>query len=161
MKWSYDRWTIMGQNLGILPAMIPEDIADAEAQQQAMFARLLKGTENVRSVTKALLDFAREVMLPNDLLDNSPESLLTYFMGAEHAELLGVRNKKGCLAAIIPAAIAKFYRAVEKLEDRGIGLEKLSNRLGLAVIRGMVHRFRSVKGRSLQVPAALAGEWGL
>ncbi len=157
----YYAWKLIGHYLGINPTLIPVDLADAESQQSAIFSRLVGASEAGKSLTKALLDFSREMMLPTDLLDNSPEFLLRYFMGDAHSEVLGVPSKKGCVAAMLPHAMAKFFGAVEKLEDRGIGIEKLANKLGLSVIKGMMRRFQSFKGRSLVVPADLAKEWGL
>ncbi len=157
----YYAWKLVGHYLGIDHKMIPDDLADAEAQQQAMFARLVGSTESNNSITKALLDFARETMLPTDLLDNSPEFLLRYYMGDAFANTLGVQAKKGCVAAFLPQAMAKYFGLLEKLEDRGLGIEKLCNKLGLAVIKGMVKRFKSVKGRGLAIPEEMAKEWGL
>jgi hypothetical protein len=154
-------WQLVGHHLGIDSALIPADLAHAEAQQTALFARLVGPSEAGKSLTKALLDFSRKMMLPTDLLDNSPEFLLRYFMGDAHSEVLGVEAKKGCVAAVLPHAMAKFFGAVDKLEDRGLGIEKLSNKLGLAMIRGMMKRFQSVKGRGLVLPEDLAKEWGL
>ncbi len=154
-------WQLVGHHLGIDPTLIPVDLADAEAQQTAIFARLVGPSEAGKSLTKALLDFSRKMMLPTDLLDNSPEFLLRYFMGDTHSDVLGVEAKKGCVAAVLPYAMAKFFGAVEKLEDRGLGIEKLANKLGLAVIKGMMKRFQSVKGRGLVLSEDLRREWGL
>ncbi len=157
----YYAWRLVGHYLGIAPEMIPVDLQDAEEQQQAMFKRLVGPSESGKSITKALLDFSKEVMMPTDLLDNSADFLLRYFMGDEHAAILGVEAKKGCLAAVVPKVMARTFVKVEKLEDRGQGYEKLSNKLGLAVIRGMMKRFKSTKGRSLYVPEEMAKEWGI
>jgi hypothetical protein len=157
----YYAWTVVGMHLGIRPEMIPTDLSDARAQGAAMLNRLVKPTENAQSITKALLDFARQSMLPTDLLDNSPEFLLRYFMGDAHAAVLGVKPRKGFLAALFPKAIAAYFGWLEKLEDKGLGVEKLSNKLGMAVIRGMMRHFQSVKGRALVVPEDLAKSWGL
>jgi hypothetical protein len=157
----YYAWQLIGHYLGISPMMIPADLTEAAAQQKLMFARLVGPSEAAQSITKALLDFSREVMLPTDLFDNSPEFLLRYFMGDAHAQVLGVHPKTGCLTAILPTAMARYFGAVEQLEDRGLGLERLSNKLGLAVIKGMMKRFHSIKGRGLVIPTELAKEWGL
>lgn len=157
----YYAWRLVGHYLGIAPELIPVDLQDAEDQQKAMFARLVGSSESGKSITKALLDFSKEIMLPTDLLDNSADFLLRYFMGEAHANILGVESKKGCLAAVVPGAIARYFGWLEKLEDRGEGLEKLTNKLGLAVIRGMMKRFKSTKGRSLYVPEEMAKEWGI
>lgn len=157
----YYAWRVVGHLLGIDPAMVPADLADAHAQQRAMFAHVVGPSENAKSITKALLDFARVAMLPTDLLDNSPEFLLRYFMGDDHARILGVEERRGCLAALFPHGLAAYFGLLERLEDKGLGMEKLSNKLGMAVIKGLMLRFQSVKGRSLVVPEDLARAWGL
>lgn len=157
----YYAWCLVGHFLGIDPKLIPANIAEAELLQQVLMNRLSGSTEQGKSITKALLDFSREVMLPTDLLDNSPEFLLRYYMGDAQAKLLGVEAKKGCLAAMVPGAIARYFGWIEKLEDKGLGVEKLVNKLGIAMVRGLMKRFQSVKGRSLYVPEEMAQEWGL
>ncbi|MFN8395375.1 MAG: oxygenase MpaB family protein [Bacteroidia bacterium] len=157
----YYAWRLVGHFLGIDPLLNPNTVAEAEALQQALLQRLSGSSEQGKSITRALLDFSKEVMLPTDLLDNSPEFLLRYYMGDAQALLLGVEAKKGCLAAMVPGAIARYFGWVEKLEDKGLGIEKLANKLGLAVVRGLMKRFQSVKGRSLYVPTEMAEEWGL
>jgi ER-bound oxygenase mpaB/B'/Rubber oxygenase, catalytic domain len=157
----YYAWKLVGHYLGIDPALIPLDLADAKAQQEVIFARLVGPSEAGESLTKALIDFAAEIMIPTDLLDNSPEFLVRYFMGDAHAKVLGIEGKKGCIAAILPEVMAKFFGALEKLEDRGLGIERMVNKLGLALITAMMKRFQSVKGRGLVVPEDLKKEWGV
>jgi hypothetical protein len=153
-------WKVVGHFLGIQPDMVPEDIADATAQQAQMWKRLVGPSEAGRLLTHALIDFARDTAPVLNLFGNTPAILVRHFMGDAHARVLGVEAKNGCWAKVLPVAVQKLFGVSEKVEDKGLGLEKFINQLGIAMLRKLQTKF-SAKGQGLKISAGLEREWGM
>lgn len=153
-------WKVVGHYLGIDPNLIPENLSEAREQMKVMEARLHGPSEAGTSCTKALVDFSKQTMLPGELFDNTPEHLIRYFIGDEKADLLGLPHHKGCLS-FLPIFLAKYLGALEKVEDRGLGLQKAGNKIGIGIVKAFMKRFRSIKGRGLEMPEDLEAAWGI
>lgn len=149
-------WQLVGHYLGIEAGVIPRDLREARAQQRAMLARLEDFSADGAELTRALLDFARRAMLPGRFLDNSAEQLLRFFVGEPRAGLLGVPAGLGWFERPLPLLLRRFFGWAERLEDRGLGLKRLGDALGVELIRGIRQTFVSYKGQTLELPDVVA-----
>jgi ER-bound oxygenase mpaB/B'/Rubber oxygenase, catalytic domain len=154
-------WKLVGHYLGIKPQAMPRDLADARAQQQVMLERLAGPSPDGADVTRALMDFAREAMLPGRWLDNSPEQLLRFFIGEPRATTLGVSAELRWLERLLPLVLRRWFGLAERLEDGGRTFKDLGDLLGVELIRGIMATFISYKGRPLQLPQQLVDRFGL
>lgn len=154
-------WTVIGHYLGINPELIPANLEEARELQNLIHERQFGISEAGQEVNKALVDFAKEIMIPGQAFDKTPETLIRFFMGPTYAKMLGVEVKNGCLAAILPVALQKWFGLLDDLENKGKGAEKIGNKLGMLIIRSFMKRFKSVKGRGLVLPEEMEKAWGV
>lgn len=157
----FHAWKLVGHYLGIKPDLLPKDLNDARLQQQAMLARLEGTSENGTEVTRALMDFAREAMLPGRWFDNSPEQLIRFFIGEPRAATLGVTGGLGWLERLVPLILRRWFGFAERLEGGDANLKQLGDLLGVELIRGLMATFMSFKGRPLEVPEVVVQRFGL
>jgi hypothetical protein len=157
----YYAWKVVGHFLGIMPEMLPDDVADAEAQHRQMLKRLVGSTATNKQLTAALIEFGRAIYPTLTLMGNNPAMLVRFFMGNEHADVLGVEDRKGCLGFVWPKLFQKVFRAEEKLEDKGMGLEAFMNKLAITHLKAVREKFNSVKGSRLDIREDFQHAWGL
>jgi hypothetical protein len=157
----FHAWKLVGHYLGIQPDAMPRDLEDARAQQKAMLARLEGSSLDGTEVTRALMDFAREAMLPGRWFDNSPEQLLRFFIGEPRAKTLGIAQDLGWFDRLVPLILRRWFGFAERLEDGGRSFKQLGDLLGVELIRGIMATFISFKGRPLQLPEVLVQRFGL
>ena len=156
----YYAWALVGRYLGIQPDLIPTNVADAKALLAFILERQTGAGEDGKFLTGALIAFAEELIV-GKVFDNAPEVFLRFFMGEENAKLLGVSGSTGCLGSLLPKILGGVLKTAERLEDRSEPIAQLSNRAGMAVVRGAMKFLNNYKGRPLQVPDRMKEAWGV
>lgn len=153
-------WNLIGRILGVDEKLIPKDVSEGKQLLKQILARVAGSSEAGAALTQALVDFAVE-MTPGKSAEKSMIAQIRFFMGPEHADMLGVKGGAGCWGFIMPRILAKAIGLSERLEDKGEPLARLVNQLGLGLIRGMVKRMDNYKNRHFQVPSVMEEAWGV
>jgi hypothetical protein len=154
----FHAWRVTGHFLGIEEALNPVDLQAGNALMARLLTLNATASDAGKACTAALIAFSKD-HLQGKLFDGAPEMFLLRLMGTQHAEMLGVTRKKGCLAGWLPAFTFKLLRLEERLEDRWPDLGQATNALGNAILVGLRHGYRSYKGRGLELPPEMQEAW--
>ncbi len=150
-------WKVTGHFVGVAPALLPVDVADARAMMQAIRDDQWAASAQGRILAAELIASMREY-LPTKLLDDLPAVLIRFFAPPPAPKLLGI----------------EATRSVDRLFDAGM---RLGSVLGLAAReegrRNMIRRFsrelmvglidaqRTEKRPVFRIPSALVRGWKL
>jgi hypothetical protein len=152
-------WRAIGAVLGLDDDLLPDSPLAARELERAILNRYTRPTEAGQILTEALLQFA-EARMPHETLQVAPRALIQYTLGPERAALLGIQPNYGCLAWLIPEALAAYFRTGERLEDRSAAwLSQLLDQLSRLLTRGMYQYFDRFKQRNFSVPKAFRDAW--
>ena len=153
-------WCVAGHFLGIDPDLRPDSVAEGRQLLRTILARQAAPSEAGQLLTQALVAFAQEAW-PGDKGDATPEVMIRYLIGDEHARMLGLDGSRGCLTRLVPGLLQRYFGWSERLEDRFPNLRDWSEKMSRRLVWRMVGFFDRYKQRHLTVPTELARSWGL
>lgn len=154
-------WNVVGFLLGIKPAYLPQDSAEARSLLEQILSRHAEASAAGKTLTDAIIQFGSE-HIPFGQLKLVPVEMIRFFIGPEKAAILGVSPSGGCLSTIFPAFLMRFFQLGERLEDKaGPVSSKLLDRLSALTVSGMVTYFDRFKQRPFIVPDVLLEAWKL
>lgn len=154
----FHAWRVTGHFLGIEAALNPENLQEGNAMMVRLLEMNASASDSGKACTAALIAFSKDFLV-GKVFDRTPEMFILRFMGKTYTEMLGVNAGQGCLAAVLPQVFLDLLRIGERIEDRwptvGIGV----NALGMAMLKGLRQRYRSYKGRGIELPPELMQAW--
>jgi hypothetical protein len=151
-------WKVVGHILGIRPEMLPTDNADAAALAARIAARQFAACEEGQYMTGALVQMLQHVV-PGDLFDAVPETLMRHFLGDRTADLLAIAPAHA--AEILLGPLELLARAGSTLVHSSGALARLHERFGRALIEGIMLAGRGGKRIPFTVPTELLQAWGV
>ena len=147
----YNRWKAIGLVLGVEQEMIPENIDEARMLLNIILDRNSKRSEAGLLLTKSLVDFSKNA-IPGKVIDTAPEILISYFIGEELSNHLGLGNKFGCLGFAVPSFLSTLFGIGETLEGNSQKVNEIANKLSLRLMHAMVNYFNKYKNRNFSIP---------
>ena len=151
-------WKVVGHILGIRPEMLPVDYADASALSARIAARQFAACEEGQYMTRALVEMLRHIV-PGDLFDAVPETLMRHFLGDRTADILAVAP--GREAEILLGPLQSLAHAAGTLIHSSNELARVHELFGRALIEGIVLVDRGGKRIPFTVPTELLQAWGV
>lgn len=156
-------WQVVGHQLGIRDDMIPADIASAEAVSVAIARRQFAACPEGQQLTRSLVQSV-QYQLPGNLFDLVPELLIRYFLGTEHAAMLGV-NEEGvgfnALRKLITLPLTAGGVALSDLLKNSAALSEIAEKVGKILINSIVLVERGGNRPSFTIPQELRQTWGV
>ena len=155
-------WQIVGHLLGIRDDMIPADNGAAEALCQAIARRQFGACEEGQAMTKALIE-SIQYQLPGDVFDDAPGLLMRYFLGAEHAGMIGVAPallEKSGLRSLLTLPLQVGGEVLTDLVHDSAAISQLAELMGKVLINSVVLVQRGGNRPSFTIPTELALQWG-
>lgn len=156
-------WQIVGHLLGLRDDMIPADTAAAQALCQAIARRQFGACPEGKLMTRALIQSVQS-QLPGDLFAGAPALLMRYFLGAEHAEMLGVEPtllEKTGLRRILTMPLQTGGELATDLLHDSSAIADLAEKLGEVLINSIVLVERGAKRPTFSIPQELRQKWGV
>jgi hypothetical protein len=150
-------WNAVGHFLGVAPAFLPVDVADARAMMQVIRDDQWAPSVQGRLLAGELVASMREY-LPTKLLADLPVALIRFFSPAPVPKLLAL-DSPGSLDRLLGAGLklgSVLGRAASE-EGRRTMIRRFSHDLMV----GMIRVQRGDRGSTLEIPSALARAWKL
>jgi hypothetical protein len=151
-------WKVVGHILGIRPEMLPVDYADASALSARIAERQFAACEEGRYMTRALVEMLQHIV-PGDLFDAVPETLMRHFLGDRTADILAVAP--GRAAEILLGPLQSLAQAASTMIHSSNELARVHELFGRALIEGIVLVDRGGKRIPFTVPTELLQAWGV
>ena len=143
-------WRVAGHLLGLREDMNPESMASADVLNSAIVRRQFAASPEGRMMTDALVK-TMQYELPGDILDGLPALFIRYFLGAEHASMIGIDESRFTRLAAVPLRIAGG--AVSEILHDSALVSRLAEKLGHALIQAIVFVGRGGNRPSFAIPA--------
>lgn len=156
----FHAWRVTGHFLGIEAQLNPEHLDEGNALMARLLAMNASASQAGKECTAALIAFSKDFLV-GKVFDRTPEMFILRFMGKEFTAMLGVNTGQGCVAAALPQVFLDLLRLQEKIEDRWPTFALGTNALGMALLKGLRQKYRSYKGRGIELPADLMQAWGV
>jgi squalene cyclase len=149
-------WKVVGHVLGIHPALLPRDCADARALWGAICGAQWRPCEAGRKLAAALLGVS-ERWLPPPVFGDLSKALMRHFSGDRCADILGISPAGPTEDVIVAAA-----RGLSHLGDpaRPPPLVGVLQAVAREIMKGLVTAQRAGKPAPFRIPPALADPWG-
>ena len=152
-------WTAIGQVLGVDTDLLPASLTEGRQLLQRILERQSAPSEAGKTLTAALLQFARNTM-PSERIKDAPPALVRFLVGQERAQMLGIAPPAGCLSTLLPEALKAVFRLGERLEDRiDEPLGRFIDLLSRSAAKAMVNYFDQYKGRNFHIPEDMQQKW--
>ncbi len=153
-------WRIAGYIVGLDEALNPPTYEQGLKLGYAILDQQKKGSEAGVALTKALTDFAEE-LLPGNVFNDAPAVLIRYFVGGPTGDMLGLKKEDGLLSKILPRLLRTVFKAEESLENRNKIYQQIASKVALAMLQGMLNHFNEYKGVHFYIPPGLQENWKL
>ncbi len=156
-------WQVVGHQLGIRDDMIPADIASAEALANAIARRQFGACPEGQQLTKALVQSV-QYQLPGNLFDPVPELLIRYFLGKDHAAMLGVQEsglQSDGWRDLVTLPLTAGGVALSDLLNNSAALSEIAEKVGQVLINSIVLVGRGGNRPTFTIPQDLRQQWGV
>jgi hypothetical protein len=150
-------WRCVGRLMGIEPALLPQNMAQATALRERIEARQVAPSVEGRELTQALL----EMMATNSdfpPLKHVPAVLMRHFLPERVAEFLGVPKYSG---ELVVEALELMERAESKLLDDLPVLTRVARSFSLHFLNWMLNVETGGRSAPFVIPLELQRRWGL
>jgi len=156
-------WQIVGHQLGIRDDMIPADNPSAEALCAAIARRQFGACPEGKLMTKALIE-SIQYQLPGDVFDDAPGLLMRYFLGEEHASMLGVEKtllERSGLRNVLTLPLQVGGEVLTDLIHDSSLISDLAEKVGKVLINSIVLVQRGGNRPTFTIPKELQEQWGV
>jgi len=151
-------WKVIGHILGVDATMMPTNYADAEAMARAIQQRQYAACPEGRLMTRALIEMMQH-HIPGTLFDRVPEILVRFYIGAEYADLLGV--KRTLLGTAVLRPLKLINPLLDEAEDASFVLQHLGAMFSRRLIEGLLFASRGGQRAPFSIPTELRQTWGV
>jgi len=156
-------WQIVGHQLGLRDDMIPADNASAEALCAAIERRQFASCPEGILMTKALVESV-QYQLPGNLFDDAPALLIRYFLGNEHAAMIGIQQtplEASGLRSVLTLPLQAGGEALSDLIHDSQAIAGIAEKLGKLLINSIVLVERGGNRPTFTIPKELQQQWGV
>lgn len=156
-------WQIVGHQLGIPFDMIPADSVSAEALCAAIARREFAPCPEGKLMTKALIESIQS-QLPGDLFDDAPGLLMRYFLGDEHAAMIGVEKtplERSGLGKVLTRPLNLGGEVLSDWIHSSQAIAELAEKMGKLLINAIVLVERGGNRPTFTIPKELQQQWGV
>jgi hypothetical protein len=156
-------WQIVGHLLGLRHDMIPADSASAEALCAAISRRQFAACSEGQELTSALIE-SMQYQLPGNIFDGAPPLLIRYFLGDEHASMLGVHKtllEQSGLHRLLTGPLRLGGEVLSDLIHDSAAIARLAETMGNILINSIVLVQRGGNRPTFSIPKELRQQWGV
>jgi hypothetical protein len=153
----FHSWQIVGEQLGIREDLIPVDVASAGALSAAIARRQFAACPEGAEMASALVQ-AMEYQLPGNLFDQLPAAFITYLLGSETAEKLGIHD--GMIAGGLNKPLSIFGTVLSDLNRHAV-LAAAATKFSSILINSAVFVERGGNRPAFSIPDELKQTWGV
>jgi hypothetical protein len=156
-------WQIVGYLLGVRDDMIPADVASGEALCAAIARRQFGSCPEGKLMTKALVQSV-QYQLPGNLFDDAPALLIRYFLGNEHAAMIGIEEtpiERSGLRNLLTGPLQIGGAILTDLVHDSSAVADLAEKLGKVLINSIVLVQRNGNRPTFTIPTELQQQWGV
>jgi len=156
-------WQIVGHQLGLRDDMIPADNPSAEALCAAIARRQFGACPEGKLMTKALIESV-QYQLPGNLFDAAPSLLIRFFLGEEHATMLGVDQtalEQSGLRSLLTRPLQVGGEVLTDLVHDSPAIADLARKVGQVLINSIVLVERGGNRPTFTIPTELRQQWGV
>lgn len=149
-------WKVVGHMLGILPEMLPENVADAEELMGVIRRRQFAPSEAGRAMTSALIEMLED-QVPGTIFKAMPATMIRHLLGDEVSDIIGA--PKGDWTQKLIGRFGTVFNIAEDAEDRSVVLRKAGDHFTRAFLEGMAWIDRGGHRAPFSIPTVLQQRW--
>ena len=151
-------WNVAGHMLGLHDELLPADPAQAKALADAIAAHEFGPTPDGQALTLSLAGMLAHI-LPGNMLTKMPDLLMRYFLGAQWAGWLGIRE--GLLAELAAQPLRVFGLTFGGQIEDSKTLGAMAEQVGKLLIGSVMLVDRGGNRPSFRIPTELRQVWGV
>ncbi len=156
-------WRIVGHQLGVRDDMIPADTSSAQALSTAIARRQFGPCPEGKQMTTALIQ-SIQYQLPGNVFDEAPALFIRYFLGDEHAAMIGVEKTpldQSGLRNVITLPLQAGGEVLADLIHNSPAVAALAETVGKVLINSIVLVERDGNRPTFTIPEELRQQWGV
>jgi len=156
-------WQVVGHQLGLRDDMIPADNVSGAALCAAIERRQFGACPEGKQMTKALIE-SMQYQLPGNLFDDAPALLIRYFLGDDHAAMIGVEKaplEQSGLRSVLALPLQASGEVLSDLIHNSPAIAALADDVGKVLINSIVLVERGGNRPTFTIPDELRQQWGV
>jgi hypothetical protein len=150
-------WRVVGYVMGLEERMMPETPQESLALKLAIQRRHFRASPEGEAMTSALIEMMRQ-LIPGNVFDGMPGTLIRYLLGDDVAGLLGVPPSDWSRILIGPLRLLGWVTD-EEVDMKPPMVAKLMSLLGRRVLDGLVWVNRGPERLPFRIPTVLRESW--
>jgi hypothetical protein len=151
-------WRVVGALLGLRDGINPNDMTSAGVLTEAISRRQFAESAEGKMMTGALVK-TMQYTLPGDLFDGLPALLIRFFLGEEHAKMIGIQGSPLSLLAALPMQLSGM--AINEVLSESALMNRVAEKAGRALLEAIVFIGRGGNRPSFTIPIELRQQWGV
>jgi hypothetical protein len=151
-------WNVVGHLLGIQEALLPTQVAHAEALVRAIQRRQYAACAEGQMMTQALVAMM-QYHLPGNIFDAFPAALIRLLLGEEYADVLAVERHR--MAEVLLGPWRHLFALKDGLMDHASALRRLREIFSRKLIEGLLLVGRGGQRIAFRIPTELRQTWGI
>jgi hypothetical protein len=151
-------WKVVGSILGVQPELMPTDVDDAANLMAKWMELYHEASEAGRELTKVLLDLLK-TLLPYPIAYTLTTDWTRFWIGDRISDILGVGPYNW--AIVFQRIHLLLWQVSEKIDNSSNLLKRLTEFLGLQVVKALVEVERGDNRPAFNVPYKLRGSLGV
>ena len=155
---SLHSWNVVGARLGIQEALLPRQVAHAEALTRAIQRRQYAACAEGRRLTQALITMM-QYHLPGNLFAAFPAALIRRLLGEAYADLLAVERHR--MAEMLLGPWRHLFAWKDARMDDASALRRLREIFSRKLLEGLLLVGRGGQRVAFRLPTELRQTWGI
>jgi hypothetical protein len=151
-------WNVVGYLLGIQEALLPTQVAHAEALVRAIQRRQYAACAEGQMLTQALVAMMQHA-IPGNIFDAFPAALIRLLLGKDYADLLAVERHR--MAEVLLGPWRHLFALKDDFLDHARALRRLSEIFSRKLIEGLLLVGRGGQRVAFRMPTELRQTWGI
>lgn len=156
----FHTWMGIGSLLGIDNDLLPTSIEQGQVLLQKILSRQAAASPEGCQLARALVQFS-ESSIPGKIVDDSPELFIRYLAGHEIADMLGIKERIGCLNYLVPDLLFRIFGKAERLEEKSAHWKTSIDLLSQKLVIAMMQYFDNYKQSNFRIPPEMQQQWGI
>lgn len=153
-------WNVVGFILGVDPQQLPKNYKEAIALGHAIFDDQKGYSKEGQELTEALISFIHYI-LPGNLFDGLAENMVSYFVGAENCECVGLKVDESFIHKKLPVIYKLIGTTSDNLKDNSALIRAIARPFSKMMLQGMLLTYNDHKEATILIPPSLQKNWEL
>lgn len=156
----YHSWRVIGHILGLKDELNPESYQEGFALGEAILKNQMAPSKEGTQLTQAVCQFMED-MIPGDLFDKAPESIIRHMIGDKISDILKLDSQLNLVDKMVPKLLGVIFDSVDEFSETNETVERIIVHVKKYLLQHMLNHFNKDKNIKFYIPPSLRKDWNI